>query len=397
MAARPTRAVHPGELVLKIYGETFVHDSRDQRELETVRELGLRALVLTKGRRNETTDNLDCEWKIIGTRPLGDSRWMVLPNRLWSLLTWAREVRRIEPAVISGHDLIGTLIGWMSTWFMASARKPVLIYDAHELIVGLYYGWRRYAISALEGFLMRRSTLSIAVNDSIADRMRDLHRAVDRPVVVRSVPRRWTLDHSKVVEHRQEILRELGLEDDGFLLMYHGAVFPDRGIESCIRLLEGRTNVGLIILGNGERDYHNDLRCLATEIGVVERVLFRSAVPLERLGDYVAAADVGMVTVPRTAESYYLMLPNKFFENIQAETPMIVSDFPEVGAIVRRYDIGILVDPSDLAQMGSAVDQLRQDTAMRARLRQNLALAKAELCWENEQQRLKNVYQGLMA
>lgn len=395
MAARPTRAVHPGELVLKIYGETFVHDSRDQRELETVRELGLRALVLTKGRRNETTDNLDCEWKIIGTRPLGDSRWMVLPNRLWSLLTWAREARRIEPAVISGHDLIGTLIGWMSTWFMAASQRPVLIYDAHEFMVGLHFGWRRRAICALEGFLMRRCTLSIAVNDSIADRMRDLHKHVPRPIVVRSMPRRWLIDHDVIDQHRRELLQELGLDKHAFLLMYHGAVFPDRGIEVCVRVLKERDNVALIILGDGEPEYIAELKRLSVDTGVARRVLFKPSVPLEQLGNYVGAVDVGMVTVPCTAESYYLMLPNKFFENIQAETPVIVSDFPEVGAIVRRYGIGLLVDPSDLTQIGEAVDQLRFDGALRAGFQQNLINAKDELCWENEAQRLKDVYLGL--
>lgn len=396
MTTQQSRRVSRGDLVLKIYGEHFGHDSREQRELETIRELGLRAMVLTKGRQHELTDAFDWEWKIVGTRPLGESRWMVHLNRMLSILIWARVARRARPAVISGHDLVGTLIGWLSTLFLPSSQKPVLLYDQHELIVGLYVGWRRRAISALEGFLMRRSALTIAVNDSIADRMRDMHRSVDRPVVVRSMPRRWSVDSGLVAQRRQAFLDALGIDRSFFLLMYHGVVCPDRGIERMICVLDRREQVALVVLGDGTPEYIAELKRLADERGVTHRVLFWPSVRLEHLGEFVAAADAGLVTVPNSAESYYLMLPNKFFENVQAGTPVIASDFPEVRAIVNRFDIGLLVDPADIGQIGRAVDRLHSDAILQAHFRGNLIRAKQVLCWENEQQRLRDVYVGLM-
>lgn len=396
MTRRQPRRVHPGDLVLKIYGGSFGHDSRDLRELKTVRELGLRAIVLAKGRDTDKTDALGWEWKIVTTRPLGEAGSLEHLNRALSLALWAREARRLRPAVISGHDLIGTFVGWLSTLFVASSRRPLLIYDAHEFTVGLHTGWRRRVISALEGFLMRRCALSIAVNDSIADRMRDLHRGVARPVVVRSMPERWSVDRELVAAHRRQFLDRLGADEDTFLLMYHGAVSRGRGVESLVQVLQGRPDVALVVLGAGDPRYLGELKRLAERSAVSERVLFLEPVSLARLGEYVGAADAGMVTVPRSSDSYYLMLPNKFFENIQAGTPVIASDFPEVGAIVRRYDIGLLVDPSDVAEIGRAVDRLRDDPALGARLRANVRLARQELCWENEQRRLVEAYAGLM-
>lgn len=125
-------------------------------------------------------------------------------------------------------------------------------------------------------------------------------------------------------------------------------------------------------------------------------MLFRDAVPLEVLGEYAGAADAGMVIVRADTESNYLMLPNKFFENVQSLTPVIASDFPEIGSLVRKYDIGVLVDPDDVSQVGEAIDRLRSDPALLSRLRENLETAKAELCWEKEKKQLEVAYSRIL-
>ncbi len=243
---------------------------------------------------------------------------------------------------------------------------------------------------------MRRCVFSIMVNDAIADRVQEIHGLADKPVVVRNIPSFWAIDEQRCRERRVDFCGAMGVPLDTFLLMYHGGVIPNRGIEVSIRALAGRESVAMVVLGNGDPEYRERLWGLAQELRVKDRLLFRDAVPLPELGEHIGAVDVGMVIVPAVTESYYLMLPNKFFENVQALTPVIASNFPEIGALVRKYDIGALVDPEDVSQVGEAIDQLRSDPAVRSRLQANLKTAKADLCWERERDVLVAAYQAVI-
>ena len=102
-----------------------------------------------------------------------------------------------------------------------------------------------------------------------------------------------------------------------------------------------------------------------------------------------------MVTVIPAVKSYYYMLPNKFFENIQSETPVIVSDFPAVGTIVDQYEIGIKVDPEVPESIAAAICRMREDKEFYRTCKENLKQAKEELCWENEKKALLEAYQRL--
>lgn len=382
-------------LFLKVYPGRFVSDSRDERDFRAASDSGFdTVLVAVEG---SSTDRAPERWQWLGTRPLGTSALGVRAGRAISVLTWAAAVRRARPDVVSGHNLIGLFIGWLSGIGLSSSRRPLLVYDAHEFTVGQHTGLQRRVVSALEGFLMRRAVFSIVVNDAIADEVQRLHGLKERPVVVRSTPDRWELDAGAIQEHRREYLAGVVTEEDAFVLMYHGGVLPHRGIELSMRVLQDRPGVVLVVLGDAQSEaYESSLKDYAVALGVEDRVLFLPAVPLSELGNYVAAADVGMVVLEPVNDNHRMTLPNKFFENIQSLTPVVVSDFPAISPIVREYDIGLTVDPTVDAEIGAAVDRLRYDPEFYARLKQNLATAKDELCWENEKQELEAVYRKIL-
>ena len=187
-------------------------------------------------------------------------------------------------------------------------------------------------------------------------------------------------------------------EGCGFLMMYHGGIMPGRGIECAIKALSLLPeDTGLVVMGYGEQSMIETLRALAEELGVQDRILFHPAVPVADLKDYIGAADVEMVLIEGTyCASYAYSLPNKFFESIQACVPMACSDLPEMGKIVRQYDIGILVKENDEKSVAEAVMKMRNDKQFYHRLTMNMEKAKEELCWEKESLKLKAAIQGMM-
>ena len=181
-----------------------------------------------------------------------------------------------------------------------------------------------------------------------------------------------------------------------FLMMYHGGLMPERGIETLIEVLSLDSRLYLFLLGNGNEDYVAELIAFAKKKRVAERLLIHDAVPHSELWKYTGAADAGMITVKASWKSYYYMLPNKFFENIQSETPVICSNFPVVKALVNQYQVGILCNPDDPNDIIQCIYKFWFNQEFCGNCKKHLLLAKEELCWEKERIILKEAYERIL-
>ncbi len=388
--------------VLKICCDTWKNASRDKRELSVCRELGAETLVMAKGAPGDSFRETEVDgYKVylFSTRPLGQARWLTPLNQVLSLLVWGRKARKFRADIISGHDLSGLFVGYLSN--LGNRHKAKLVYDSHEFELGLNAKRSRFqawCIKQLEGFLIRRRVFSIRVNDSIAGEVQRIYRLKDRPVVARNVPPYWELDPAETARVRAGLLERLGLPEETFLVMYHGGLMRDRGIENLLRAAAQTPGTAAVVLGNAaDPDYGASLRALAEELGIADRVLFHPAVPVEVLRNYVGAADVELSTlIGGASKSYYLSLPNKFFEAVQSLTPLIASDYPEMGKVIRQYGIGLPVDPDSVEETAAAIRRLKDDREFYAACKERLKRAKEELCWEREKAALTDAYRRII-
>ena len=146
------------------------------------------------------------------------------------------------------------------------------------------------------------------------------------------------------------------------------------------------------MLGNGENEYISNLKTIIKQLNIEKIVLFHPAVPQSILWRYVGAVDVGMITIQNICPSYYYSLPNKLFENIQAITPVIASNFPEIAAIVEEYNIGICCDPSKPEEIAKSIILMQSDNLKYNSHKKGLLVAKEIFFWEKEQQVLIEAY-----
>lgn len=117
-------------------------------------------------------------------------------------------------------------------------------------------------------------------------------------------------------------IRSMHHVEDRFVIGHSGTLLPLKNQEFLIRLLpeilKKRPNAVLMLLGNGEEDYRNDLKQLAAELQVLDRVVFCGGV--SNVHTYLSAFDV--FAFPSLREGTPLAL-------IEAQTnglPCIISD-----------------------------------------------------------------------
>ena len=97
-----------------------------------------------------------------------------------------------------------------------------------------------------------------------------------------------------------------------------------------------------------------------------------------------AGGDVGMCMIDNTCLNNYYALPNKLFEYIAAGVPVIVSDLPQMSAVVKQYQIGAVVPENDKDRAVTILRKWEDDPHLYTALKKNCRIASAELNWEKE-------------
>jgi glycosyltransferase involved in cell wall biosynthesis len=298
----------------------------------------------------------------------------------------AARAAAVRPNVVHAHDAAMLLPGLLAAR-LGGAR---LVYDSHELATGVPYrgGAWPALVAAVERLGVPRADAVIAVSDGIAARIQQRYSLSRRPAVVRNVPDLPPPGAVPAVDLRDR----MGI-GDAPLVVHQGAVSAERGCEALLRALGLVPDAHLLFLG-AEGEYGGRLAGLAARCGVAERTHVVPPVAPEALLSHTAQADVGVSLLDDCCENHRLALPNKLFEYLAAGLPVVVSDLPEAGSLVRERGVGF---PADAADPGSVAAALREALSRRSDpdLRQRIELAASELRWANEKQRLIAVYEEL--
>jgi glycosyltransferase involved in cell wall biosynthesis len=313
-----------------------------------------------------------------------------------SLTGWGRLLSEAAGPVDvwHAHDLTG-----LQAVAAGIPRSVPLVYDSHELFLETgtavrLPGIARRFLRAREARLIRRCSAVITVNPGLAAVLERLYHPA-RIAVVRNCVPRWSPPPV-----RPNLIRtRLGLAKDAPIVLFHGSLEANRGIEQLVAALSapGLADLQLVLLGFGEVP---DAGAVADDPTVSHRVHVLAAVPPAQLPEWVASADVGVVLQQPANLNLRLSTPNKLYEAIAVGTPVIASDLPEIARIVRDDPdgpLGILCDPGDPDAIAAALRSLLDSPRtrlleMRTRC---LRAAGSRLNWEMEAEQLVGLYADL--
>jgi glycosyltransferase involved in cell wall biosynthesis len=312
-----------------------------------------------------------------------------LPRTLWRMLALAsisRGARAQRPDVIHANDIATLIPGYLAAR-LSGAR---LVYDTHEYAVGVPYRKAVWAwlAATIERLLIRRCDAVITVSDGIAERLQARYGLAERPVVVRNVP-----DLPPPNPGAAPDLREGMGVGAAPLVLHQGAVAEGRGGDNLVRAVARMESAHLLFLG-ADAAFSERLRELGKEVGLDGRLHFHPPVSLAELLSYTTQADVGVSLLEDTCENHRLALPNKLFEYLAADLPVVVSDLPEMSRLVAERGVGWTTDPgdpADIARVLALALEERNDPALHERV----SAAAAELNWPHERSRLTGLYERL--
>jgi glycosyltransferase involved in cell wall biosynthesis len=146
----------------------------------------------------------------------------------------------------------------------------------------------------------------------------------------------------------------------------------------------------------GDGDLTVQLKQLVEELRLESKVKFLGRLPISKMGEITRRADLGISLEEDLGLNYRFALPNKLFDYIQAGVPVLVSNLPEMKRIVEHYRIGAIADTHQRKDLAEKIKSVLFDSEQNAIWKENLKLAAKELCWENEEAQLQEIYKPFL-
>ncbi|MFC1525517.1 glycosyltransferase [Candidatus Latescibacterota bacterium] len=313
--------------------------------------------------------NLRCSW---GAR-------LQVPFFLLGYWWWALRLAR-RCCLLHCHWTISGLVGYLATRLR---RCPLVLSvrgsDVH-LLGGRLGSW-------LNRCICQRMDAVLAVSQDIADRL--VASGVDRGrihVVPNGVDARFCPGD------RLAARRSLGLPEGAFLALFVGLLVPVKGVD----LLVDAFRRGLpedarcVLVGDGSLELQ--LRHMANERGIGERIVFAGRRPSGEIPAWMQAADV--LVLPSLSEGR----PNVVLEAQSCGIPVIATRVGGTPELISEGETGILIEPGDVEMLGHAIQRLAADPALRERMgiAARRRVESSGLTWAATAAKVREVYRQIL-
>ncbi|WP_297100314.1 glycosyltransferase [uncultured Draconibacterium sp.] len=267
-----------------------------------------------------------------------------------------------------------------ANYLASKIKRSTLVYDSHEYFTEVPELIDRPRVKRiwewLEGKMLPNLKHCYTVCDSIAAVYKEKYGVPFQ--VVRNIPTSKNTAQFNKKDNQRKII------------LYQGAVNIGRGLEQAIKAMHFIDDAQLVIAGDG--DIKDQLEELVHNEKLQEKVRFTGRLSIEELTKLTPTADLGLSIEEDLGLNYRFALPNKLFDYIRSGVPVLISDLPEMKAIVEKYDIGAISNSHDPKDLAKTINEALNNPDKRKVWKTNLIQASNELTWENEAEVLKGIF-----
>ena len=356
-------------------------DQRVARHAAAMQEVGYEVTVVGR----ELPDSLPAEfpWRVVRMRLRHQRGWRFYAEYNRRLRQWLLAER---PDVVWANDA-DTLPGCYAA---ARPLKAKLVMDAHELFSEVPEIQRKPLVKwvwrTVERQLMPKCDALLTVCQSIADHYKAKY-GVEMRVVRNIFPAcGGNLENPGNIVGSGQWAVGSSTEK---MLLYQGRVNLGRGVDWAIDALEWLPQCRLVVAGDG--DLLEQMKAYAAAKPWADRITFTGRQTPDELRQLTSQADVGLVMLEEMGLNYRYALPNRIGAFVQAGVPMVVSDLPEMAAVVRRYGVGEVIEKREVRsekREGQLLAEAVKKVLAREWSEADFAAARADMDWNKEKKKL---------
>ncbi len=251
-----------------------------------------------------------------------------------------------------------------------------LVFDSHEIFTEMPLVNGRFTQKiwrTLEKSIVPKLKYMMTASESYADWFHKTY-GISRPVVVQNFPK------------KSENPQNYSETNSPKIILYQGVINPSRGLDKMIAAMKNIDDAEFWIAGDGLKK--DEYITLTKTLGLEKKVKFLGKLLPEKLREITKKADVGLSIEENNGLSYYLSMPNKVSDYIQARIPVVVSDFPEMRKVVDNFHAGEKIgNHNELAgKIKTVLENGKQF------YEESLNKAASELCWEKEEPKILELF-----
>ena len=358
----------------------LVTDQRVHKVCITLHNLGYEVILI--GRRLPNSLPIKRKYRTIRMN-------LIFKQKVWFYAEYSIrlffKLMFLKKDILLSNDLDTLLPNYLISKFFGKK----IVYDSHELFTEIGELTHRPRVQkvwlSIEKFIFPKLKNVYTVNRSIANFYLKKY-TVEVHVVRNIAPKLQNLaidfDFEKKVKG-----------DNKMLILQGSGINIDRGAEEAVQMMQYLKNTILYIIGGG--DIFSELKDLVKTLRLEQKVIIKDKMVYKELMAYTKIADLGLSLDKATNLNYEFSLPNKVFDFIQAETPLLVSNRKEAASLVSENNIGWIIDDAEPIKIAEKVKQIFADKEEYSTYKQNLSKISEKYCWQNEAEKLKEIFKNL--
>jgi len=201
----------------------------------------------------------------------------------------------------------------------------------------------------INSYVFKKSTGFILLNPNMYKLLRKLYG-------VRGVKWTWIVNPANEklfnpTRDKDKIRENLGIDQDSFVIMYHGVFGVLQGLPLVIKafakafnFMRGHRPPTMLLIGRGEEEEKmrrviNDL-----PLKVRARVKVLPSMPRETVAKYVGGADLGLVPINAPKALIYIVTPAKSIEYLASGIPILAPRGSFIGNDVMNFKAGFVTN-----------------------------------------------------
>ena len=272
----------------------------------------------------------------------------------------------------------------------AKEKNALLVYDAHEFFTGqiALQGNRKLFFEKLENSLIRDVDLMFTVN-------KDITKLFEEAYGIQNIHILYNAMEKQNIDRVINLHTLLKIPENTNIVLYQGGFLEDRNLENLVESAQYfPENIVLVMLGYSFLE--EKLKTSAKKLNILNKnVYFMDRVPQKELLSYTAGADFGVIPYPDIDLNTKYCTPNKMFEFLTANVPMIGNNaLVTVGHMFQEYGLGATVAFTTPETIAKGITEIVNSMNVKE-VKDTLKESQTRLSWEAQEEILLNAYNKL--